>query len=149
MRVDCEYMRAERGNRPSPAVTRMPDTATDDQIDRLAVIGAKCPVHGRSRARVTFDEQVEVAERARGPCGGAARAGDGQPHRGRRVEQRAAQRRREVRARAQATSTCSSKLTSPSSVRWTGHLAPITASRSICSSVRVSGIRVTSRNWVG
>ena len=81
--------------------------------------------------------------------GGAARAGNGQPHRGRRVEQGAAQRRREVRARAQATSTCSSKLTSPSSVRWTGHLAPITASRSICSSVRVSGIRVTSRNWVG
>ena len=51
--------------------------------------------------------------------------------------------------RGQATSTCSSKLTSPSSVRWTGHLAPITASRSIWSSVRVSGIRVTSRNWVG
>ena len=39
----------------------MPDTLTEDQIDRLAVIGAKCPVHRTLEGEVSFDEQVEVA----------------------------------------------------------------------------------------
>ena len=40
---------------------------------------------------------------------------------------------------AQASSTRSSNMTSPSSVRWTGHLAAITCSCSICSSSRCGG----------
>src|SRR6185503_11149127 len=43
----------------------------------------------------------------------------------------------------------SSKATSPSSVRWTGHLAAITCSRSTCSSLRCSGMRITSSKRVG
>ena len=50
---------------------------------------------------------------------------------------------------AQASSTRSSNMTSPSSVRWTGHLAAITRSLSICSSSRCGGILSTSSNLVG
>ena len=50
---------------------------------------------------------------------------------------------------AQASSTRSWNMTSPSSVRCTGHLAAITFSRSICSSSRCGGIFSTSSNFVG
>ena len=62
LRVDCEYTPAERGH-PTQfrIVTRMPDSLTDEQIDRLTVIGAKCPVHRTLEGEVSFDEQVEVA----------------------------------------------------------------------------------------
>ena len=40
-------------------------------------------------------------------------------------------------------------MTSPSSVRWTGHLAAITRRRSTCSSVQPSGSRKSSLNLVG
>ena len=43
--------------------------------------------------------------------------------------------------RAGTRTTCSSNMTSPSSVRCTGHLAAITRSRSTCSSGRSSGRR--------
>ena len=46
------------------------------------------------------------------------------------IEQDAAQRGRHFAARRQTSSTRSSKSTSPSSVRWTGHLAAITCRRS-------------------
>ena len=49
----------------------------------------------------------------------------------------------------QASSTRSSKKTSPSSVRWTGHLAAITRSFSTWSSERWAGIRMTSLKLVG
>ena len=48
----------------------------------------------------------------------------------------------------QASSTRSSNRTSPSSVRWTGHLAAITRSFSIWSSERWAGIRMTSLKFV-
>ena len=50
---------------------------------------------------------------------------------------------------AQASSTRSSKATSPSSVRCTGHFAAMTCRRSTCSALRWSGRRRTSLNFVG
>jgi putative redox protein len=60
--VDCEYAPAERGH-PTQfrLVTRMPAHLTDEQIDRLAVIGAKCPVHRTLEGEVSFDEQVVLS----------------------------------------------------------------------------------------
>src|SRR5437762_2490253 len=43
----------------------------------------------------------------------------------------------------------SKNITSPSSARWTGHLAAIVRSRSTCSSGTSSGRRMTSWNLVG
>src|SRR5438477_6305200 len=44
--VSCDYTPAERG---CPTrfhlVTRFPDTLPDEQVERLRVIAAKCPVH--------------------------------------------------------------------------------------------------------
>ena len=61
LQVDCEYLPAERG-----AVTRfklvmvMPDHLTSEQIEKLQVIAAKCPVHRTLEGEVAFDERVEI-----------------------------------------------------------------------------------------
>ena len=62
LRVDCEYTPAERGH-PTQfrLVTTMPAHLTDEQIDRLTVIGAKCPVHRTLEGEVSFDERVELS----------------------------------------------------------------------------------------
>lgn len=58
--VEVDYAPAERG---SPTkfnlVTRLPATLTDEQVDRLTVIAAKCPVHRTLEGEVMFDERVE------------------------------------------------------------------------------------------
>ena len=52
--------------------------------------------------------------------------------------------------RTGATSSIrSSKIDSPSSRRWTGHLAAITRSLFSCSSLQLSGSRRTTLSWVG
>jgi putative redox protein len=61
LNVDVEYMPAERG---APTrfelVMRMPAHLTDEQVDRLSVIAAKCPVHRTLEGEVAFDERVEL-----------------------------------------------------------------------------------------
>jgi putative redox protein len=61
MEVDCEYTPAERGH-PTQfrLVMKMPAHLADDQIDRLAVIAARCPVHRTLEGEVAFDERVEL-----------------------------------------------------------------------------------------
>jgi putative redox protein len=58
--VEVEYTPAERG---CPTrfvlVTRMPDDLTEEQVERLLVIAAKCPVHRTLDGEVMFDERVE------------------------------------------------------------------------------------------
>lgn len=58
--VACEFSTAERG---APTrfhlVLRLPDTLTDEQVDRLSVIAAKCPVHRTLEGEAMFDERVE------------------------------------------------------------------------------------------
>jgi putative redox protein len=61
MRVDCEYTPAERG---CPTrfgiVMRMPAHLSEDQVERLQVIAAKCPVHRTLEGEVAFAERVEL-----------------------------------------------------------------------------------------
>ena len=59
--VACEYTPAERG---CPTrfgiVVRLPDSLSDEQVERLRVIAAKCPVHRTLEGEVAFDERVEL-----------------------------------------------------------------------------------------
>ena len=58
--VDCEYTPAERGCPTKfELVLRLPPEATDEQVDRLKVIAAKCPVHRTLDGEVMFHERVE------------------------------------------------------------------------------------------
>jgi putative redox protein len=58
--VDCEYTPAERGCPTSFHLkVRLPDTLSEDQVERLMVIAAKCPVHRTLEAEAMFDERVE------------------------------------------------------------------------------------------
>jgi putative redox protein len=58
--VAVDYTPAERG---CPTrfnlVLRMPDALSDEQVERLRIIAAKCPVHRTLDGEVMFDEQVE------------------------------------------------------------------------------------------
>jgi len=62
MSVDVDYTPAERG-----AVTRfelvmkMPAHLSEEQVERLSVIAAKCPVHRTLEGEVAFDERVELS----------------------------------------------------------------------------------------
>jgi putative redox protein len=64
--VACDYTPAERG---CPTrfnlVMRFPDTLGDEQVERLRVIAAKCPVHRTLEGEVMFDERVERVTLAR------------------------------------------------------------------------------------
>jgi putative redox protein len=64
--VACDYTPAERG---CPTrfnlVLRLPDALTDEQVERLQVIAAKCPVHRTLDGESMFDERVERVTLAR------------------------------------------------------------------------------------
>lgn len=59
--VEAEYTPAERG---APTrfklVLRLPKDLTEEQVERLSVIAAKCPVHRTLDGEVMFDERVEL-----------------------------------------------------------------------------------------
>ena len=61
LEVDCEYTPAERG---SPTrfelIMRLPGHLSEEQVERLRIIAAKCPVHRTLEGEVIFDEQVEI-----------------------------------------------------------------------------------------
>jgi putative redox protein len=59
--VQCEYTPAERGcpTRFKLAL-RLPPGLSEEQIERLGVIAAKCPVHRTLDGEVMFDERIEV-----------------------------------------------------------------------------------------
>jgi putative redox protein len=59
--VDVEYSPAERGC-PTRfnVVTKMPAHLSEEQVERLQVIAAKCPVHRALEGEVAFDERVEL-----------------------------------------------------------------------------------------
>jgi putative redox protein len=61
--VQCEYTPAERGCPTNfKLLLRLPKTCSDEQIERLRVIAAKCPVHRTLDGEVVFDEHVELAD---------------------------------------------------------------------------------------
>ena len=58
--VDVEYSPAERGCPTKfQLVMRFPDDLPDEQVQRLQVIAAKCPVHRALDGEVMFQERVE------------------------------------------------------------------------------------------
>jgi putative redox protein len=62
MAVDCRYTPAERGCPTRfELVFKMPAHLDEEQIERLQVIAAKCPVHRTLEGEVAFDERVELA----------------------------------------------------------------------------------------
>jgi putative redox protein len=64
--VSCDYTPAERG---CPTrfnlVMRFPESMDEEQVERLRVIAAKCPVHRTLEGEVMFDERVERVSLAR------------------------------------------------------------------------------------
>ena len=65
--VECEYSPAERGCPTKfELVLRLPEDATEEQIDRLKIIAAKCPVHRVLDGEVMFHERVERLQLAKG-----------------------------------------------------------------------------------
>jgi len=61
LRVDCEYTPAERGALTRfDLVMRMPAHLSDEQVERLQAIAAKCPVHRTLEGEVAFAERVEL-----------------------------------------------------------------------------------------
>ena len=62
LEVDCDYTPAERGCPTKfKLVTRLPEHLSADQVKRLQVIAAKCPVHRTLEGEVAFEERVEIA----------------------------------------------------------------------------------------
>jgi|ERR1700722_12837915 len=58
--VDVEYSPAERGCPTKfQLIMRLPDDLPEDQVERLRVIAAKCPVHRALDGEVMFQERVE------------------------------------------------------------------------------------------
>jgi putative redox protein len=63
--VQVEYTPAERGCPTNfKTVLRLPKDCTDEQVERLRVIAAKCPVHRTLDGEVIFSERVELVEPA-------------------------------------------------------------------------------------
>src|SRR3954451_19377465 len=62
LEVDCRYTPADRGCVTKfDLVMRMPAHLSDEQVERLQVIAAKCPVHRVLEGEVAFEERVELA----------------------------------------------------------------------------------------
>lgn len=61
--VDCEYQPAERGCPTRfELVLRLPDHLPAEQVERLQVIAAKCPIHRTLDGEVMFSERVETVQ---------------------------------------------------------------------------------------
>ena len=59
--VDCQYSPAERGCPTRfELVMKMPAHLSAEQVERLQVIAAKCPVHRTLEGEVAFGERVEL-----------------------------------------------------------------------------------------
>lgn len=58
--VDVQYSPAERGCPTRfDLILRLPDDLPEEQVERLQVIAAKCPVHRVLDGEVMFNERVE------------------------------------------------------------------------------------------
>jgi putative redox protein len=63
--VECEYTPAERGCPTKfELLLRIPADVPDEQVERLKVIAAKCPVHRTLDGEVMFHERVERVQLA-------------------------------------------------------------------------------------
>jgi putative redox protein len=63
--VEASYTPAERGCPTRFGLTlKLPSDLSDEQVERLRVIAAKCPVHRTLDGEVMFDERVQRVELA-------------------------------------------------------------------------------------
>jgi putative redox protein len=61
LEVDCRYTPAERGCPTRfELVMKLPAHLSEEQVERLQVIAAKCPVHRTLEGEVAFEERVEL-----------------------------------------------------------------------------------------
>jgi putative redox protein len=59
--VEAEYAPAERGAPTRFKLTlRLPKSLSPEQVERLTVIAAKCPIHRTLDGEVMFDERIEL-----------------------------------------------------------------------------------------
>ena len=59
--VECEYQPAERGTPTKfELILRLPDTLPPEQVEKLRIIAAKCPIHRTLDGEVMFTERVET-----------------------------------------------------------------------------------------
>jgi putative redox protein len=62
LEVDVDYQPAERGTVTRfELVMKMPAHLSEEQVDKLQVIAAKCPIHRTLEGEVAFDERVELS----------------------------------------------------------------------------------------
>jgi putative redox protein len=61
--VEVEFTPADRGC-PTKfrLIMRLPSALSAEQVERLKVIAAKCPIHRTLDGEVMFDEQIELVE---------------------------------------------------------------------------------------
>ena len=60
LEVEVDYATAERGTPTKfEVVLRLPSELSDEQVERLSIIAAKCPIHRTLDGEVMFDERVE------------------------------------------------------------------------------------------
>ncbi len=61
LEVVCDYAAAERGCPTKFKVElRIPNGCSDDQIEKLRVIAAKCPVHRTLEGEVMFEDEIKL-----------------------------------------------------------------------------------------
>jgi putative redox protein len=61
LEVECEYETPERGSATHfNVVLRLPDSCSEEQIERLRVIAAKCPVHRILEGESIFRDRIEL-----------------------------------------------------------------------------------------
>ena len=62
LEVEAEYEPADRGVPTRFTLTiKLPPGLSDEQIERLSVIAAKCPVHRTLDGEAIFEERIETA----------------------------------------------------------------------------------------
>jgi len=62
LEVDVDYMPAERGCVTRfELVMKMPAHLSEEQVDKLQVIAAKCPIHRTLEGEVAFEERIELS----------------------------------------------------------------------------------------
>lgn len=61
LEVECAYETPERGAATEfSVVLRLPDSCSEEQIEKLHVIAAKCPVHRILEGETVFRERIEL-----------------------------------------------------------------------------------------
>ena len=62
LEVDVDYQPPERGSVTRfQLVMKMPAHLSEEQVEKLQVIAAKCPIHRTLEGEVAFDERVEIS----------------------------------------------------------------------------------------